>query len=195
MSDGVTIPVTGSGDATPKIATDDAGAAGHVQVVKLAVSADASAVALPGDAANGLDVDVTRLPAVSGTVAVSSIPSVAGTVSIAGTALADITAGHALKFAAFSGTAAGGTITCVAGTTAKQLTVVNYAVIAGAAMNLTWQSGASVIGGPLPVGANGGAAPTGSISSPLLQTAAGSALGLVQSAAGTVGGHLAYFEL
>lgn len=35
MADGITIPVTGSGDATPKVYTDDLGASGHVQFMKL----------------------------------------------------------------------------------------------------------------------------------------------------------------
>jgi hypothetical protein len=59
VADGVAI-TAGSGTT---IATDDAGAAGHVQIVKLAISADGSAALIPGDAANGVDVDVTRLPA------------------------------------------------------------------------------------------------------------------------------------
>ena len=49
-------------------ATDDAGAAGQVQIIKLAISTDGSATVIPADAANGLDVDVTR---VGGTVAVT----------------------------------------------------------------------------------------------------------------------------
>jgi hypothetical protein len=61
MADGVAI-TAGSGTT---IATDDAGAAGHVQIVKLAIAADGSATVVPGDATNGLDVDVTR---VGGTV-------------------------------------------------------------------------------------------------------------------------------
>lgn len=64
MADGLQLNA-GSGGAT--LATDDAGAAGHVQVVKLAISADGSATAIPADAANGIDVDVTR---VGGTVTV-----------------------------------------------------------------------------------------------------------------------------
>jgi hypothetical protein len=64
MADGVAI-TAGSGTT---IATDDAGVAGHVQLNKLAISADGSATLIPADAANGLDVDVTR---VSGTVNVS----------------------------------------------------------------------------------------------------------------------------
>ena len=55
----------GSGGAT--LATDDAGVGGHVQIVKLAISTDGSATAIPAEATNGLDVDVTR---VQGTVTV-----------------------------------------------------------------------------------------------------------------------------
>jgi hypothetical protein len=66
MADGVTVPLTGSGDATAKMATDDTGTPGHVQIVKPAISTDGSATLIPSDAANGLDVDVTR---VSGNVA------------------------------------------------------------------------------------------------------------------------------
>lgn len=59
MADGVAI-TAGTGTT---ILTDDTGAGGHAQVMKLAISADGSAVLIPADAANGLDVDVTRLPA------------------------------------------------------------------------------------------------------------------------------------
>ena len=54
MADNITIPATGSGTATPVVATDDAGAAGHVQLVKLAVSADGSATALTADNTSGV---------------------------------------------------------------------------------------------------------------------------------------------
>lgn len=50
--------------AATKIATDDGGAGGHVQLMKLAISADGSVVLIPADAANGLDVDVTRVAGV-----------------------------------------------------------------------------------------------------------------------------------
>jgi hypothetical protein len=60
MPDGVTLPLTGSGDSTAEVATDDAGADGHVQIVKLAVSADGSAAPIAADA-DGLDVDVVRV--------------------------------------------------------------------------------------------------------------------------------------
>jgi hypothetical protein len=61
MADNVAI-TAGSGTS---IATDDCGAGGHAQVVKLAISTDGSATAIPADATNGLDVDVTRLPALA----------------------------------------------------------------------------------------------------------------------------------
>lgn len=48
-------------DGTKFIATDDAGANGHVQILKLAISADGVATVIPADASNGLDVDVTRV--------------------------------------------------------------------------------------------------------------------------------------
>lgn len=49
--------------ASSVIATDDAGAGGHVQIVKLAIGTDGSATVIPADATNGLDVDVTRIAA------------------------------------------------------------------------------------------------------------------------------------
>lgn len=55
MADGVNLPLTGAGDASVKAATDDAGAAGHIQLVKLAISADGSAVLIPADL-NGIVV-------------------------------------------------------------------------------------------------------------------------------------------
>lgn len=59
MADGIGYS-EGSGQT---IATDDAGASGHVQIIKLAISADGSATVIPADATYGIDVDVTRLPA------------------------------------------------------------------------------------------------------------------------------------
>lgn len=64
MADGVAI-TAGSGTT---ILTDDTGAGGHAQVVKLAISTDGSGTLIPADAANGIDVDVTR---VSGSVTVA----------------------------------------------------------------------------------------------------------------------------
>ena len=64
MADNVAVT---DGAYTADIATDDAGAAGQVQIVKLAISTDGSATLIPAEANNGLDVDVTR---VSGNVTV-----------------------------------------------------------------------------------------------------------------------------
>ena len=49
MADGVNLPLTGVGDLTTKVATDDAGAAGQIQLVKLAISTDGSATLIPAD--------------------------------------------------------------------------------------------------------------------------------------------------
>lgn len=57
MADGVAI-TAGSGTT---ILTDDTGAGGHAQVVKLGISTDGSAALIPADATNGIDVDVTRV--------------------------------------------------------------------------------------------------------------------------------------
>lgn len=57
MADGVAI-TAGSGTT---ILTDDTGAGGHAQVVKLGISTDGSATLIPADATNGIDVDVTRI--------------------------------------------------------------------------------------------------------------------------------------
>jgi hypothetical protein len=69
MADDVAI-TPGSGAA---IATDDCSGR-HVQIIKLAVSADGSATLIPAEATNGLDVDVTRLPAlVAGTAKIGTV--------------------------------------------------------------------------------------------------------------------------
>lgn len=66
MADGVELNA-GTGGAT--CLTDDTGATGHAQVIKLAISTDGSPTLIPAEANNGLDVDVTR---VQGTVSVQS---------------------------------------------------------------------------------------------------------------------------
>lgn len=77
MADNVIVPTTGSGTATPTIATDDV-AGVHYQRVKLVDgTADSSAV-IPGDATNGLDVDVTR---VGGTVTTGGVAAADAAVS------------------------------------------------------------------------------------------------------------------
>lgn len=57
MADGIDItPGTGA-----TVATDDTGATGHAQVMKLAVSANGDITFIPADSTYGLDVDVTRV--------------------------------------------------------------------------------------------------------------------------------------
>lgn len=56
MSDNIDVtPGTGA-----TVATDDCGAAGHTQVVKLAIATDGSATLIPADGTNGLKVDIAR---------------------------------------------------------------------------------------------------------------------------------------
>jgi hypothetical protein len=61
MADNLTTTTTVSTvpDATV-ISTDDCGAGGHTQIVKLAISTNGSATAIPADATNGLYVDLKR---------------------------------------------------------------------------------------------------------------------------------------
>jgi hypothetical protein len=51
-----------NGTLTDFTASTDEAASGHIQRVKLTVSADGGDAHIPADAANGLDVDVTRTP-------------------------------------------------------------------------------------------------------------------------------------
>jgi len=67
ITDNITIPATGTGTATPLVATDEIQVSGtatlaHVQFVKLVDGTLNGTGAIGGDAANGLDVDVTRIP-------------------------------------------------------------------------------------------------------------------------------------
>jgi hypothetical protein len=57
MADGATLPLTGSGDSTVKVVTDDCGAPGHAQGMKLCISTDGSPTFIPADATNGLSVE------------------------------------------------------------------------------------------------------------------------------------------
>lgn len=84
MSDNVAI-TAGSGT---NVATDDAGAGGHVQIIKLAISTDGSATVIPADTANGLDVDVTR---VGGTVTTKHAGTTGANTSVASTTTANTT--------------------------------------------------------------------------------------------------------
>src|SRR3990167_1526264 len=62
MADGVTLYPGDVGTAF-EVATDDAGADGHVQIFKLAISTDGSTALVPATVADGLLVDVGGVPA------------------------------------------------------------------------------------------------------------------------------------
>lgn len=72
MADGIAV-TAGSGTT---ILTDDTGA-GHAQIVKLAISTDASPTLIPAEATYGLDVDVTRVGA--GTAIIGKVYTTDGT--------------------------------------------------------------------------------------------------------------------
>lgn len=78
------IQYSGSGATVPTNTiqrTDDLGAAGHVPYIKILDGTDGGTEAIAGDASNGLDVDVTRLPALPagtnniGDVDVATVPA------------------------------------------------------------------------------------------------------------------------
>ncbi len=81
MADGV--PITAGSGTT--VATDDCGGGGHAQIFKLAISANGDATLVPADAANGIDVDVTRMPAVNLAAATSGGWTPSKTISAAST--------------------------------------------------------------------------------------------------------------
>jgi hypothetical protein len=64
VADNVILPASGTGDATPKVATEQvAGTLEQKQLVELAVPGTGRLL-IPADVANGLDVDVTRVTGV-----------------------------------------------------------------------------------------------------------------------------------
>ena len=77
MADNVTLNSMSGGAV---VATDDTGTS-HVQIVKLAISTDGSATFIPADATYGIDVDVTRLPALvlaAGSATVGAVTQASG---------------------------------------------------------------------------------------------------------------------
>lgn len=102
-------------------------------------------------------------------------------------------AGLTIKFATIAASSSGDN-TLVAAVTAKKIRVLNYVLIANAAVNGKFQSAATDISGLLYMAANGGAS---SGYSPVghFQTVAGEALELNLSGAVAVGGHLSYVEV
>lgn len=71
MGDTATLPANGAVISTDEVTRG--GTAQHVQFVKLMDGTENSAAQIPGDATNGLDVDVTRLPHGTKTVSRTSI--------------------------------------------------------------------------------------------------------------------------
>lgn len=90
MADDITLNTLAGGG--PIVATDDSGT-GHLQLMKLALSADGSRVLIPADVTYGLDVDVTR---VAGTVTTVE----RGSVIAHGSASVTTTAAQVLALAA-----------------------------------------------------------------------------------------------
>lgn len=133
MADGVEI----TAGAGTKILTDDTGAAGHAQVVKLAISTDGSGTLVPADDTNGIDVDVTR---VSGNVTVVQATASNLNANVSGTVTANAGTGN---FVVTQGTAANLNATVVQGTAANlNATVVgsgNFTVTQATASNLNAQ--------------------------------------------------------
>lgn len=109
MADNVAI-TAGSGTT---IATDDAGAGGHVQIVKLAISTDGSAAVSPADATNGLRVS----PSVRKT-RIAVTPTVSTTAYTAGDCVGStMTFTSAALASGGTGTVVGAQLTCQAANT------------------------------------------------------------------------------
>lgn len=180
MPDNVAI-TAGSGT---DIATDQVtGTAEHVQLMKLAISADGSRDLIPADATNGIDVDVTR---VSGNVTVVqptgsnlnvNVGNFPATQPVSGTVTANAGTGN---FTVVQATASNlnanvsGTVTANAGTgsfTVAQATAANLnaTVVQGTAANLKSMVSGDVAdddidsGNPIKIGAFAEANPSTSV--------------------------------
>lgn len=161
--------------AGPEIATDDAGAAGHVQVIKQAISADGSATPIPADATAGLRTYVRPDDVTSGTFTdngqsvTSTVQNGMGTVVFA--FFGTYSTGSVVQFeGSFDG-----------GTTYWPLLLANGAV-AAAPGSARWLpvNGVEWFEGALPAGAthvrarvSSWAAPTGTINVRVAQAVAG----------------------
>lgn len=178
MADNVAI-TAGSGTS---IATDDAGAGGHVQIVKLAISTDGSATVIPADATNGIDVDVTR---VSG--GVDSVLDVSS--------LRDGATALTPKFASID-VATSGDNTAVAAVASKKIRVVSLYLVSAGTVNVRFESGAggTALSGQMNLVANTGFVlpfnPVG-----WFETASNTLLNIELSAAVSVDGSLTYVEV
>lgn len=132
MADNVAI-TAGSGTT---IATDDVSGT-HYQYVKLVNGTADATDKIGGDATNGLDVDVTRLPAlVAGTALIGSV-SASNETSIVYNGTTALTP----KFAAIAA-ATNGNNTLLAAVTNKKIRVLQMMVMAAGTVNMYITSGA-----------------------------------------------------
>ncbi len=112
-----------------------------------------------------------------------------------GRAVVALASRSTVKYAVINPPATATANTIVAAVTGKKIVVLSYTLVAAGAITVTWRSDATLISGPLAFAANGGTAPATTPEAPLLETAAGQALILLNSAAVQVGGHLTYIEV
>lgn len=108
------VPITAG--AGTDIATDQLAGGAHIQVIKIADGTADSAARIPGDVANGLDVDVTRLPSlpageavVGAVVGKTTVIAITPTISITAYAVGDAIGG--LLTFADAARLSGGTLT------------------------------------------------------------------------------------
>lgn len=85
---------------------------------------------------------------------------------------------------------AAGANTIVPAIAGKPVRVLNYTLIAAAAVTVKWQSNATDLSGPLSLGSTGGASPQSPLG--LLETAPNEPLVLFLGGAVQVSGHIAY---
>ena len=97
-----------------------------------------------------------------------------------------------VKFAKINTSSSGATL--VAAVTGKRIRVLNYAIVADAAVEVNFESDTTDISGPMSLPANGGVSANGWPAG-VFETAAGAALKITLSGAVEVNGHLAYVEV
>lgn len=155
------VPIT-AGTGTD-IATDQVtGTAEHVQLMKLAISADGSRDLIPADATNGIDVDVTR---VSGNVTVVQATASNLNANVSGTVTANAGTG---SFTVAQATAANLNAT-VTGTVTANAGTGNFSVAQATASSLNAQVVGDVAddsvdaGNPVKIGAYAEANPSTSV--------------------------------
>lgn len=85
-----------------------------------------------------------------------------------------------------------GANTVIAAVPGKVIRVISYVLVCASAVNVTWESdGGTILGGPMPFAANGGAAPPKDDSG-MFDTLSGEGLVLFLSSGVQVGGHVKY---